>query len=75
MIKEFKRSVIQLYINNKILELFCDINVVVSMGEYFSWRCFWSKEKKKKISQKNHSNIERHDNIRGFFIAVSYECL
>ena len=36
---------------------------------------FGRKKKKKKISQKNHSNIERHDNIRGFFIAVSYECL
>ena len=36
---------------------------------------FGRKKKKRKRSQNNHSNIERHDNIRVFFIAVSYECL
>ena len=29
-----------------MLELFCDMNVVVPICEYFSWRCFWSKKKK-----------------------------
>ena len=49
-----------------MLELFCDMNVVVPICEYLSWRCFWS-EKKSKRSQNNHSNNERYDNIRFFF--------
>ena len=49
-----------------MLELFCDMNVVVPICEYLSWRCFWS-EKKSKRSQNNHSNNERYDNIRVFF--------
>ena len=49
-----------------MLELFCDVNVVVPICEYLSWRCFLSKKKSKR-SQNNHSNNERYDNIRGFF--------
>ena len=50
-----------------MLELFCDMNVVVPICEYLSWRCFWS-EKKIKRSQNNHSNNERYDNI--FFLEL-----
>ena len=59
-----------------MLELFCDVNVVVPICVYLSWRCFWSKKKSKR-SQNNHSNNERYDNSRVFFFfrAVPYECL
>ena len=50
-----------------MLELFCDVNVVVPICVYLSWRCFWSEKKKGKRSQNNHSNNERYDNIRVFF--------
>ena len=49
-----------------MLELFCDVNVVVPICVYLSWRCFWSKKKSKR-SQNNHSNNERYDNISVFF--------
>ena len=63
-----------------MLELFCDMNVVVPICEYFSWRCFWSKKKKVREA-KIITRTMKGMTILGvfffffFFRAVPYECL
>ena len=58
--------------NNNISELFCDVDIVVPIDEYFSWPFFWSKKKETNKSQNNHSNNKRYDNIRGLFLEPFY---
>lgn len=46
-----------------MLELFCDMNVVVPICEYLSWRCFWSEKKVREAKIKYFKNCVHSKNI------------